>query len=333
MAQPECDIAGAVRVLAGGGLVAFPTETVYGLGADATNAAAVRMIFVAKGRPPTNPLIVHVADESIARRYVADWPLVAQRLAQKFWPGPLTLVVPKANSIVAEVTAGRETVGLRVPAHPTALQMLIAFGGAVAAPSANRAGKVSPTTAQHVRKELGDQVDLILDAGPCLVGIESTVLDVTSAKPVILRPGQVSREQIEKVIGPVDIFSGSVPAQQAAGSPGMQNAHYSPKAPMFRFESGQWDLLAAWCGGNPNKSAVILVPTREKDHPILQKVVSGTHQIVEMPNEAAAYARALYAALHAADDQGTSTIWVLIPPNQPAWLAIRDRLIRASINP
>lgn len=330
MAQPERDIEEAVRILAAGGLVAFPTETVYGLGADATSSAAVRKIFVAKGRPSTNPLIVHVADESVAKRYAAQWPEIAHRLAAKFWPGPLTLVVPKASPIVVEATAGRDTVGVRVPAHPMALQMLAAFDGPVAAPSANRAGKVSPTTAQHVRKELGDRVDLVLDAGPCQVGIESTVLDLTSSIPVILRPGQVSRGQIEELIGPVEIFAGSVPVNQSAKGPGMLEAHYRPSAAVFRCEIGDLASLDSWCRSNPLKSAAVLVLSGEADRYIQGEALSGVHHLVVMPNEAAAYARDLYAALHAADNRGVSTIWVVMPPDEPSWLAIRDRLLRAS---
>src|SRR5436305_14927180 len=167
------DISKAIEILRTGGLVAFPTETVYGLGADATNPAAVRKIFAAKGRPATNPLIVHVADEAVARKYAAIWPAAASRLAGKFWPGPLTLVVAKHPSIPSEATAGRQTVGLRAPDHPLALELLRGFAGAVAAPSANRSTRISPTTAEHVREELGDRIDLILDGGPCRVGIES----------------------------------------------------------------------------------------------------------------------------------------------------------------
>ena len=197
-------IARAAEILRSGGLVAFPTETVYGLGADATNPDAVRRIFAAKGRPTTNPLIVHVADIETAKRYAATWSDAAQTLAAVWWPGPLTLVVPKAASIVPEVTAGRETVGLRVPDHPLALELLRAFGGAVAAPSANRSNRVSPTTAGHVLEELAGSVDLILDGGPCTVGIESTVLDLTTDVPTILRPGGVSRGQLEAILGRVD---------------------------------------------------------------------------------------------------------------------------------
>src|SRR5947199_1722271 len=179
----------AIVALRAGGLVAFPTETVYGLGADATNAEAVAKIFAAKGRPSTNPLIVHVADVPTARRYAAEWNDAAQALAAAWWPGPLTLVLRKNPVIVDAATAGRPTVALRVPDHPLALRLLQLFGGPVAAPSANKSNHVSPTTAGHVREELGDAVDVVLDGGPCSVGIESTVVDLTGKRPVVLRPG------------------------------------------------------------------------------------------------------------------------------------------------
>src|SRR4051812_22054097 len=189
----------AVEILRRGGVVAFPTETVYGLGADATNAGAVARVFQIKGRPSTNPLIVHVADEAIARRYARDFPIAATKLVARFWPGPLTIVLPKAPAIVPSVTAGLDTVGLRAPNHPLALELLRAFDGALAGPSANKSTHVSPTTAEHVRDELGDAVDLILDGGPCEVGIESTVLSLVG-EPKILRLGAVTREMIEDVL-------------------------------------------------------------------------------------------------------------------------------------
>jgi L-threonylcarbamoyladenylate synthase len=305
------DIVRASQILRDGGLVAFPTETVYGLGADATNPGAVRRIFSAKGRPPTNPLIVHVADASVAQRYAATWPPRAEQLAQRFWPGPLTLVLPKAPSIVPEATAGRDTVGLRVPNHPLALDLLRTFDGPVAAPSANRSNHVSPTTADHVRQELGDAVDLILDGGPCAVGIESTVLDLTSDRPRILRPGGVTREQIEAVIGPVELFAGSVALTVAAISPGQQERHYSPRTPAFRFtrllQTGPTDGVLA---------------IGQRFH------IDGN--VIEMPGDPAAYAQHLYAALRALDGAGVTRICIEMPPDEPRWLAVRDRLTRAA---
>ena len=225
------DITRAVQILRAGGLVAFPTETVYGLGADATNADAVRKIFAVKGRPITNPLICHVADAHVAQRYARDWPLAASRITERYWPGPLTIVLAKTAPIVSQATAGLNTVGLRAPNHPLALELLRAFDRALAGPSANKSTHVSPTTAQHVRDELGNQVDLILDGGPCAVGIESTVQDLSSDRPTILRPGGVSREQIEAFIGPVEMKSIVSATATPAMSPGQQALHYAPRVP------------------------------------------------------------------------------------------------------
>src|SRR5438477_5047773 len=200
------DISKAVEILKEGYLVAFPTETVYGLGADATNPSAVRWLFEAKGRPPTNPVIVHVANIATAKKYAASWPNSAQLLAEKFWPGPLTLVLPKSPAIIDAVTAGKNTVGLRVPNHPLALELLKEFNGPLAAPSANRSTRVSPTTVHHAKQVLRGG-DFFLDGGPCQVGIESTVLDLSTSIPTILRPGAITRHQIESVIGPVQIFA------------------------------------------------------------------------------------------------------------------------------
>ena len=286
-------IPAAVATLRRGGLVAFPTETVYGLGADAADPLAVRRIFAAKGRPATNPLIVHVASASIARRYATDWPAAADRLAAAFWPGPLTIVLRRNASIADEVSAGRGTVGLRVPNHPVALELLAAFDGPVAAPSANRANHVSPTTADHVRAELGGRVDLVLDGGPCAVGIESTVVDLTGVRPALLRPGGVSRAQLEAVVGPVDVVHGS------AASPGQGSRHYAPVTPAYRFDAG--DPL-------PVGAAVL----RCGDDP-------------------AAYARGLYRSLRELDGRGAAAICVEMPPDEPAWAAVRDRLMRATL--
>jgi L-threonylcarbamoyladenylate synthase len=315
----------AVEILKGGGLVAFPTETVYGLGADATNSAAVERIYLAKGRPNTNPSIVHIADAAQAGRFARVWPPMAAKLAAAFWPGALTLVVQKTDAIVAEATAGLRTVGLRVPAHPLALELLQAFDGPIAAPSANRSGRVSPTTAEHVRSELGDRVDLILDGGRCDVGIESTVLDVTSAQPTILRPGGVSREQIEAIAGPVKLAAGSISNNAAAPSPGMLDVHYRPSAPMFRFEEHQLPAMLKWCADHGDIYAVFLVLSIS-----LNKCIGPRHELIEMPADPTRYAQQIYSTLHAADARGAEMIWVQSPPDKPAWLAVNDRLKRAS---
>jgi L-threonylcarbamoyladenylate synthase len=324
MAQSESiDIYTAVTALRVGGIVAFPTETVYGLGADATSSSAVRKIYAAKGRPATNPSIVHVASIAAARRYAKSWPEAAEQLAAAFWPGPLTLVVEKSEQIVPEATAGRNTVALRVPNHPMALELLRAFDGPVAAPSANRSGKVSPTTAEHVRDELGGRVDVILDGGACQVGIESTVLDLSALRPVILRLGGLSRGHVESVIGPVEVFNSNVAADEAARSPGLQAVHYSPTTPTFRFEAGDLNLLTDWRRGHPGERMLILAPGD-------QSVPFDLAEVVVMPAQAEQYARQLYRVLHDADRGAAAVIWVQMPPDRPEWAAIRDRLIRAS---
>jgi L-threonylcarbamoyladenylate synthase len=295
------EIARVVEILRRGGLVAFPTETVYGLGADATNPRAVQRIFETKGRPSTNPLICHVADETIARRHARDWPLAASRLAQQFWPGPLTVVLPKTNAIVASVTAGLDTVALRVPDHPLTLELLRAFDGPLAGPSANLSAHVSPTRAQHVRDEFGRSIDLILDGGPCSVGIESTVLDLSVDPPAILRPGAVSREQIEQIIGPVRMAHTVIDAKVAAKSPGQQGKHYAPTTPAFRFEPhqrGQLDL---------NNAAVL-----------------------ELSLDPEAYARNFYGRVRLLDSQHLRAIYIEMPPDTPEWAAVRDRVMRAA---
>jgi L-threonylcarbamoyladenylate synthase len=223
-------ISQAAEILRAGRLVAFPTETVYGLGANALDGAAVQRIFEAKGRPLTSPLIVHVPSIEAARELASVWPREAQLLAEKFWPGPLTIVVPKAPQVPDLVTAGLPSVGLRMPAHPLALELLRATQLPLAAPSANRFTELSPTTAEHVREGLGDRVELVLDGGPCGVGIESTVLSLAGPRPRILRPGAVTQTQIEAVIGPVEVGAG-------AESPGQHPKHYSPRTKVILGDS------------------------------------------------------------------------------------------------
>ena len=314
MANSHAQIDQAVVILRNGGIVAFATETVYGLGADATNTAAVKRIYRAKGRPGTNPLIVHVADVSIARRYARTWPEDAEKLAQHFWLfGPLTLVVPKADSIVDTATAGLDSVGLRAPNHPLALRLLRKFDGPIAAPSANRSNRVSPTTADHVRIELGESVDLILDGGPCDVGIESTVLSLIR-EPTILRPGGVSRQQIETVIGPVKVTNKTVSATEQAISPGQHAVHYSPTTPTYR-------ITAADHAVEMTDRDVILGLS-------IQQPIPGT--LIKMPSDPVEYARHLYAALHEADGGRFDRILIEMPPDEPEWQAVRDRISRAA---
>jgi L-threonylcarbamoyladenylate synthase len=308
----------AVAILRRGGLVAFPTETVYGLGADARSSEAVRRIFAAKGRPPTNPLIVHVSGVAMAKLYCNRWPQAARMLAQRLWPGPLTLVLPKAAEIVDEVTAGLETVALRMPNHPMALELLRRFDGPIAAPSANRSTRVSPTTAEHVRQELGHDVDIVLDGGPCAVGIESTVLDLSGATPLILRPGGVSRERIQSLIGAVDHVAQPATGDSSAParSPGLQEVHYAPQTASYRVEG-------ALAQSFPEHIGLVLIGrsgemSRERAH------------LVEMPDTPQDYARHLYAALRELDQLKLEAIVVQMPPDEPRWLAVRDRLLRAT---
>ncbi|HEY1686644.1 MAG TPA: L-threonylcarbamoyladenylate synthase [Tepidisphaeraceae bacterium] len=296
----------AADLLRAGELVAFPTETVYGLGADATNGAAVTKIFAVKGRPSTNPLIVHVADKTIARHFAQTWDDRAEKLATSFWPGPLTLVLPKVPEIVPQVTAGLSTVGLRVPKHPIALQLLRTFGGALAAPSANRSNRISPTTAQHVRAEFGDAITLILDGGPCTVGIESTVLDL-SDKPRILRPGAISREMIQEVLGePVEQQTLITTAHTPTHSPGQLPVHYAPTKPAFRFDREQSNNIHQWHKTHSDSAVIWLSNATPED-----------------------YAHNLYAKLRDADTTA-ELILIEMPPDQPAWTAIRDRITRAT---
>ena len=290
----------AAELIRTGRLVAFPTETVYGLGANALDPAAVRRIFEAKGRPETSPLIVHVDSLDMARSLASVWPAQAELLAAHHWPGPLTLVVPKKAIVPDEVTAGLDSVGLRMPAHPMALELIRLSGVPIAAPSANRFMQLSPTSAEHVRRSLGDAVDLVLDGGSTPVGIESTVLSL-AGDPTLLRPGMISREEIESLIGSVSIAG---PAGAGAHpSPGMHQRHYSPLTP----------LLLVRDGALPTKGLGIYLKHGES-----------------MPGNAPDYAAALYAKLHQLDQQGYDWIAVEEPPGEPEWAGIGDRLRRAA---
>ncbi|HET9425770.1 MAG TPA: L-threonylcarbamoyladenylate synthase [Gemmatimonadaceae bacterium] len=315
----------AGSIIRRGGLVAFPTETVYGLGADATNAAAVGGIFAAKGRPSYNPLIVHVDSVAEARRWVSAWPDTAERLARAFWPGPLTLVLPKHPSIPDIVTAGLQTVGIRVPSHPVALALLRAAGRPIAAPSANRSMHVSPTLGEHVASSLGATPDMILDAGPASVGIESTVLDLSAAVPVILRPGTISRDALAALLGLVDVATGEKPAAgEAHRSPGMMDRHYSPAARVVLTTSPGVDaVIEAALREERTSGAKVVALSRAP-------VAEDTFAVWRMPDDPAEYARLLYATLHRVDAEGFTTVIVEAPPAGAAWDGIRDRLTRAA---
>jgi L-threonylcarbamoyladenylate synthase len=314
-------IEGAARILRRGGVVAFPTETVYGLGAHALDPAAVRRIFEAKGRPAYNPLIVHVADAAAAAAVTAGWPRLAERAAQAFWPGPLTLVLPKHDSVPDIVTAGLPTVAVRVPSHPVALALLRAAGVPIAAPSANRFTRVSPTTAEHVARGLGDRVDLILDGGATPYGIESTVLDFSGDQPRVLRPGVIDTEELERVLGPVAAAQPPLAAGQARPSPGMLERHYSPDAEVVVFSDPAVALdRAALARRQGLRTGALLM------HPL----GAALDEVIAMPGDAHGYARLLYASLHTLDDARCGLILIEQVPDSPSWAGVRDRLRRAA---
>jgi L-threonylcarbamoyladenylate synthase len=307
----------AANVVRAGGLVAFPTETVYGLGANALDGDAVQKIFAAKGRPAQNPLIVHARDIEAARQLSADWPKTADQLAQRFWPGPLTLVLPKADRIPALVTAGGSTVALRVPAHPVALGLLSACQVPLAAPSANRSSQLSPTRAAHVLSTLAGRIDMILDAGPTTGGLESTVLDLSVHPAVLLRPGLVSPDEIEALIGPI---ARPRPDSQVAPlkSPGMLERHYAPRTPLECVADAADERVRYMLTKGMKIGLLTYKPAR-----------NAAIQTIVLPADPKNYAAGMYAALHELDAAGLDLIVALLPPNTEDWLAVRDRLQRA----
>jgi L-threonylcarbamoyladenylate synthase len=310
----------AAELLRAGRLVAFPTETVYGLGAHALDAAAVHRIYEAKGRPSINPIIVHVGNAEQARDLAAEWTPAAEAIAKAFWPGPVTLVVRKQDLIPDIVSAGRDTVGLRVPAHPIALALLDAARIPIAAPSANVSTQVSPTTAQHVIRGLGDRVDLILDGGPTTVGIESTVVDVTGAVPRILRPGMIGREAIARVAGVAEMMAHD--GNELPRSPGLLGKHYAPRTRLSLWSTHDRDVAVA------EARAAVAQRLRVGAMGFTPLPLELTLQQT-MPDEPAAYARLLYATLHAFDEAGCDRVFVERPPDSPEWAAVSDRLERA----
>ncbi len=306
-------------MLRAGGLVVFPTETVYGLGANALDAAAVARIFAAKGRPSNNPLIVHVADVMAVPRVAATWPDAAARLAERFWPGPLTLVLTKQCSVPDAVTAGGPTVAVRVPANAVALAILRAADVPVAAPSANLSTQLSPTRAEHVLRGLDGRVDLILDGGPTTGGIESTVLDVTVSPPRLLRPGLIGPAELEAVVGP--IARGLGPGATLS-SPGLLPRHYAPRTRVYCEEDGGPARVETM------SRAGLRVGWIHFDS-VLDPALTGV-RAVAIPKDPAGYAARLYDVLHELDDAGLNAIVVEMPPATDEWLAIRDRLLRGS---
>lgn len=329
----------AVAALQAGELVAFPTETVYGLGADASNPAAVAKIFAAKGRPADHPLIVHLPGADALDRWAREIPEAARRLAAAFWPGPLTLILKRQPQVLDAVTGGQDTVGLRVPDHRLALALLRSFdeaggslGAGLAAPSANRFGRISPTTAAHVREELGEQVKVILDGGPCMVGIESTIVDLSNEIPRILRPGAITRQALEQVLGQRLAHDGitalaAEPAPDTLGAPrvsGSLAAHYAPRTPLRLVGAAE---LPAVLAAELQAGRGCAVLAQQAAQPA---ALPANCHWVYMASRAADYAQALYATLRRCDDGRHDLILVETPPDAEAWRAVADRLQRAA---
>jgi L-threonylcarbamoyladenylate synthase len=321
----EAAVARAAECLRAGQLVALPTETVYGLAANALDRAAVNRIFAVKCRPAHNPIIVHVAGLEMARRCVAQWPAIAQKLAEAFWPGPLTLVLPRAQVIPDIVTAGGSTVGVRWPSHPFTQAVIRACGFPLAAPSANLSGQVSPTNAGHVRKSLGDKISLIIDGGQTQLGIESTVLDLTSQPPRVLRPGMIQEESLWPLVG--ELAGDSDQRNRTLKSPGLLEKHYSPKARLSVLSWGDDSELESQLSTfnvQPGRTC-ILAHTRVPSS-------GGFLRVSVIAHDAEAFARAIYAELHRCDEQGAELIVVEAPPDRAEWRAIADRLRRGARN-
>ncbi len=327
----------AAEILRGGGLVAFPTETVYGLGANALDADAVEKIFAAKQRPHWDPVIVHVADVTGARGVTLAWPEAAERLAAAFWPGPLTMLLPRTTQIPDVCTAGREKAGVRVPAHPVALALIAAAGVPVAAPSANRFGHTSPTTAEHVLGDLDGRIDAILDAGACAVGVESTVLDPTADPAIIYRPGGVTAEQIRRVLGDVVVaereISDEVPPETLE-SPGLGIRHYAPRARVILVESEERTEAGAGAGGARTSSWQASTGEHRVGVLLPQGWAAPGAGVIALPwgswSEPESLARELYRQMRALDERGVDVMVCPMPPAEGIGLAIRDRLRKAA---
>jgi len=312
------DIDRAVAVLRGGGLVAFPTETVYGLGGDAANEEALKKIFAAKGRPHDHPLIVHIAEAAELAHWAREIPPSTHTLARRFWPGPLTLVLKRASGVSELVTGGQDSIAVRAPSHPVARALLARFGGGIAAPSANRYGRVSATTAEHVRQEFGASVDLVLDGGAAEVGIESTIVDLSGAEPAVLRPGMITQAMLEEALG-------RALGARSSGSPrapGTHTRHYAPQTPLMVMEV---DLVLELASSLVRQGKRVAVLARSARAPLLAGITW-----IAAPPDAAGYAHDLYANLRRLDAAGCDAILAEAPPEAPEWAAIRDRLMRAS---
>jgi len=331
VAPDRATLAEAVRVLRDGGLVAFPTETVYGLGARAFDARAIARVFTAKGRPPTHPLIAHVLDTGAARALAAAWPREASVLADALWPGPLTLVVDRASHVPAAISGGADSIAVRVPSHPIARALIAALGEPIAAPSANRYQGLSPTLASHVVKELGDAVDLVLDGGPCDAGVESTVVDVRGGAMCVLRPGAVDLGRLRAAgavaAGAIEVRRETADAGTPRPSPGMDARHYAPRA----------RLLLAKNRDEALRTAALLLSASQGERVGL--LLCGAHESVlshprlvarSLPGDPAEYARQMYRALHELDDAGVDVILAQAVPDGEAWWAVADRQRRGA---
>lgn len=314
-ADAVAHIGQAVEILRAGGLVAFPTETVYGLGADAMNPEAVRRIFAAKGRPADHPVIVHVLDAAQLTQWTRVVPPAAVVLANRFWPGPLTLILPRAASVPDIVTGGQDTVGIRVPSHPVARALLAAFGGGIAAPSANRFGRLSPTCAADVRAELGAEVSLVLEGGASEIGIESAIVDCSGLEPTLLRPGMIGAEAIAAALGrPLGAATAASPRVS-----GMLKSHYAPVTPVSILDAGE--LLRTACGPGARVAVLAFRPAPDG---------ADATSWIEASVEPSSYARELYGRLRRLDGMGCRQLLVESVPETPPWAAIRDRLARSS---
>ena len=306
----------AAAILRNGGLVAFPTETVYGLGADARNPEALKRLFKVKGRPADHPVIVHLASAKEVTQWAENVPEFAGRLAERFWPGPLTLVFKRAGHVSDSITGGQDTVALRVPGHPIAQELLQSFGGGIAGPSANRFGRLSPTSAEHVHADLGADIDAVVDGGNCDVGIESTIVDCSGDAPVLLRPGRITATEIETTAGMPLGGAGT----ESPRVPGALPAHYAPRAELRLLR--RTEIIEAVATNKGKRLAALLLEIPVPRLPASQAIVE--------PAVALSYARGLYANLRMLDATGADVILVESPPNLPAWAAVLDRLQRAA---
>jgi len=314
----QSEIEAAVEALRAGELVAFPTETVYGLGANAQNPAALRKVFAAKGRPAHHPLIVHLDSARYLHRWTQKLTPEAERLAARFWPGPLTLVLPKAPHVLDAVTGGQETVAIRVPGHPMAQQLLTAFGGGIAAPSANRYGHLSPTRAEHVRDELGDTVKIVLDGGECQLGVESTIVSCTEGSVRLLRPGAVTLSLLRGTVGDVQIGADAT----APRVPGSMQAHYAPQTPVELVPGDGLEVFAGSLNDQGERVAVLAMRLPLKTLPLVTWINAG--------RKPQTYAHDLYANLRTLDKAGCARILVQEVPGDERWDAVRDRLQKAA---